>query len=67
MTGKNFGYEIYKEIKGEEEFNRKVKEVNTVRKSNQVIVFIQNSISQLMSCDISYQVNYCLFSDLFVV
>ena len=67
MTGKNFGYEIYKEIKGEEEFNRKMKEVNTVRKSNQVIVFIQNSINQLMSCYISYQVKYCLFSDLCVV
>ncbi|XP_068704039.1 allene oxide synthase-lipoxygenase protein-like [Montipora foliosa] len=29
MPGKNYGYEIYKEIKGEEEFNKKIEEANT--------------------------------------
>ena len=31
ISGKNYGYEIYKEIKGEKDFERKMKEADTVR------------------------------------
>ena len=32
ISGKNIGYDVYKEIKGEEDFNKKMKEADTVRK-----------------------------------
>ena len=31
ISGENHGYEIYKEIKGEKDFERKMKEADTVR------------------------------------
>ena len=38
-TGKNIGYDVYKEIKGEEDYNKKMKEADTVRKL--MIVYAQ--------------------------
>jgi len=42
-SGKNIGYDVYKEIKGEEDFDRKMKEADKVKKVR-TIRFVQYRI-----------------------
>ena len=55
MTGKNLGFKLYKEWKGEDEFNKKMEENNKVSQPSlvifQIFVYFKKHYSAFKFCD----------------